>query len=750
MFASNQIHYIPGEKPEKDTPLDRYLPPFHRHVVSKWLADNISPGGWVIDPFGTSPELICEAAARGYKVLVSINNPIIRFILELQCTPIQETDFQAAIAFLASSQVGGERLEPHIKSLYETLCDGCGRAIQVEAFIWKRGATVPSGRIYSCPYCGDAGEHPVSQFDIEKASRFFKHGLHRARALERVTPLYDPDRHHVEEAIEVYLPRAIYALITLINKLVSIPENDPTYRLISALLLLAFDRANTLWSYPKGRQRPKQLTVPPQFLEHNIWLALEIAAKIWLHDGNMIPITKWPQEPPPEGGICVYEGRIRSLVTDLTKITGSAVVSSFPRPNQAFWTLSALWSGWLWGHEALEHFKSVLRRRRYDWSWHINAIKSALDYLVPSLSADTPYFGLINELEPGFLSAVLLGSQLSKLNLTGIAVRAEEGQAQITWEAEKEDSKGVNETSEIKDEIITSTRSYIIERGEPCEYLYLHAAGLAGLVNQPRLSNNFTPGDYLSQVHTAFQDNLNYRNGFLRYAGSEKSLDVGLWWLKDVEGQILPLSDRVEIALINYLRKNPEHTLSEIDAAICNSTPGLSPPDTNFIYECLQSYGVTNTPDSNQWELSAKEHEDIRGKDLIEISQSLMMLGERLGCRVRKLEAEISAILWVKDKGQEELIFYLSTSAVLGKYLSLSIPSHQKSYIIIPGSRSNLVAFKLERNPHLNQIFRQNWKFIKYRLIRQLVNKVNISFGNIEEQFTLDPITYTTPQIRMF
>ena len=296
MYASNQIHFIPGSKPDRDAPLERYLPPVHSKVVSSWLLENIPAGSWVIDPFGFSPDLLCEAAQNGYKVLVSINNPITRFILELRCHSPKASDFQAAIALLASSMVGRDRLEPHIKSLYETVCEGCGRSIQVTAFIWKRNATAPSGRIYTCPHCGDSGERSTTQFDFEKASQFAKHGLHWARALERVSPLHDPDRRHVEEALGVYLPRAIYALVTIINKLTSIPPSDPNSRLLSALLLSAFDRANTLWPYPKARQRPKQLTIPPQFLEHNIWLAIETAAKIWACDEQGVLITKWPQQ----------------------------------------------------------------------------------------------------------------------------------------------------------------------------------------------------------------------------------------------------------------------------------------------------------------------------------------------------------------------------------------------------------------------------------------------------------------------
>ena len=44
-------------------------------------------GSWVLDPFGFSPRLALEAARAGYRVLVTVNNPITRFLLEMSARP---------------------------------------------------------------------------------------------------------------------------------------------------------------------------------------------------------------------------------------------------------------------------------------------------------------------------------------------------------------------------------------------------------------------------------------------------------------------------------------------------------------------------------------------------------------------------------------------------------------------------------------------------------------------------------------
>jgi hypothetical protein len=53
-------------------------------VAAAWLARHpIQPGTWLLDPFGFAPQLAIEAARSGYRVLVTANNPITRFLLEM-------------------------------------------------------------------------------------------------------------------------------------------------------------------------------------------------------------------------------------------------------------------------------------------------------------------------------------------------------------------------------------------------------------------------------------------------------------------------------------------------------------------------------------------------------------------------------------------------------------------------------------------------------------------------------------------
>src|SRR5512132_3636346 len=127
--------YIPGMSPAEPGPLSRFTPPLEEGAISRWLPLHAPAGSWLLDPFGFSPRLVLEAARAGYRVLVTVNNPITRFLLEMSANPPSEADFKAALAELAVAKKGDERLGAHLQSLYMSPCEKCGQQIQVDSFL---------------------------------------------------------------------------------------------------------------------------------------------------------------------------------------------------------------------------------------------------------------------------------------------------------------------------------------------------------------------------------------------------------------------------------------------------------------------------------------------------------------------------------------------------------------------------------------------------------------------------------------
>ncbi len=750
--------YLPGKSPDNPEPLGRYLPPVPEGIIAEWLQSRVPAGSLVLDPFGILPRLDIEAARAGYRVIVATNNPITRFLLELAARPATSSEYRSALAVLATARKGQERLEPHIRSLYLTQCDQCKTEVEAQAILWERDSPTPYARIYICPVCGESDLHPITEKDRARALEFANDKLHHARALERVAALDDPDRQNVEEALNTYLPRAVYALFTLINKLESLDLPPERRRLLDGLLLTVFDQANSLWAYPGGRPRPRQLTIPPRFRENNIWLALEssvyeLAAQDQSGGSMQIAVSTWPEVSVQSGSITIFEGRLRDLANSLQDFDIQAVFGALPRPNQAFWTLSGLWAGWLWGKEAVRPFKSVLRRRRYDWSWHTSALEAVASSLARALKSDVPFLGMIGEVEPGFLSSAAIAMNSADFTIGGIALRADSGQAQVVWLNDRKKLLQLSPPDQQLANLATQAAvEYLKQRGEPAVYLQIHAAALVSLLNKYNLSaqaindpgQTRTHTDMLAKVTSIFESAFTYRAGLLRYAGSDKSLEVGQWWLRDERSENLPLADRIEIELVNHLLQNPGSKLLQIDHTLCNKFPGLLTPNLEILQACLESYAVDPAGDG-KWQIRQEDSPQARRSDLNSIHNALVKISDHIGY----LSEGQYPLLWKDAKGQKEYVFYIIASAAIGEILESSPHPPARCLVVLPGGRVNLLLHKIKRNAHLNRKINDGWRFIKFRHVRHLFENPLLNRQNLDENLTLDPLQDSTSQIRL-
>jgi hypothetical protein len=836
MFGS--IPYIPGTLAAKPEPLSRYLPPVPDGVISSYLRKNVPHGSWILEPFGASPRIALEAARAGYRVLVTANNPITRFLLEMMADPPKAEELKVALAELSASYVGNERTEPHIRSLYNTYCTRCGQIVSADYYIWEHGNPSPYMRSYSCPNCGDSGEYPCTPYDAELSSKFTSSGLHKARALERVVASNDQDRIHVEQALSVYIPRALYALITIINKIGGLNISPFGQKHLNALLLYAFDQANAMWKFPFQKERRRQLTIPRHFKENNVWYALEQGINVWSTDNTVglneaIAVTTWPEVPPPTGGICIYEGRFITLADSLKDVNIRSVCTTLPRPNQAFWTLSALWAGWLWGREAVGVFKSVLRRQRYDWTWHTTALSSVYKQLVNSLKPDTAILGLIAEAEPGFIGAALVAASVAGCRLKSMAIRAEEGQAQIIWNCENYQELTPN-NSLITQIAIQSAKSYLEKRAEPTSYLNTIAAAFLGIIesfnsqmmapigenkNISETSSGTTgateqieptPSLIYTATYNSAREALSFRSGFQRFnlqdissvetasksqivqtslfeldlpknivlgdesenseltsldgepaTGKERptrSSDISestfLWLRETAEVNHIPITDSYELSLVDHLFTHPGCTLQDIDLAMCDLFPGLLTPDFDFLRLCVESYAAPDSQDTNRWYVRPEDNLSERKLDLDRSNHFLHQIGERLGyiCNDRIDSLSKSYVTWMDKNGNLDYRFYPMVSAAIGEIVLYGEQPPMRGFIVLPGSRANLLVYKLRRDPRISKAFNPSqgyWRFLKFRHLISLAESPILNRENLDQLLELDPITYSTAQIRL-
>lgn len=746
--------------------LSRFLPPIPEGMASKWATDNIATGSWILDPFGSCPEFSLELARTGYRVLIAANNPIARFLLDLGANPPTEGELRSALAELASARVADERLEIHLQQLYRSICSQCGQAVIAQAFIWDWEADAPYAKIYECSSCGESGEHPVNQQDIDLAQSFSTSPLHRMRVLERITPPGDSERANVEEALSVYLPRAIYALVILINRLDSLLVSAPLNlsnqskrdKCLIALVLSALDAGNNLWSYPSGRPRPKQLSSSPQFIEENLWLTLEKTVETLSSDREPVEFSIYPNLPTDNRGITLYEGRLRDLIEEISQPNSSnridfeALATVIPRHNQAFWTLSALWSGWIWGQEGIGSFRSALRRRRYDWSWHCGALNSAFNSIAALIPGNIPAIGLIAEAETSFLSATVIAAARAGFNLKGIALRVDSKLAQLHWEYTpgRERPYQISTVDLVEDQqremIVSVGMEQITKRGEPTPYLIAYTAALLSAAEHQFFSKDerISPADEYSRIDQLIENALSSRNDFVRFGGGEKSPERANLWLHDLEFPSKPLADNVEIEVYQLMTDRKFEDLISIDQSICEIFPGLLTPDYELIRSCVESYSAGDSFKVGKFSLRVQDEPQKRTLELASIRLMLCDLGERLGFSSQG----DNPITWINED-QVFLVFYVSSSAAIGSIIYNSTSPPVKSVIVLPGARANLVLQKLRKNSFLNEEYERGWRFLKFRHLRHLLESPSLSRENFDTLMGLDPLTESPAQMRL-
>ncbi len=761
----DQQPYIPGMSPAEPGPLARFTPPLEEGVISRWLPLHAPMGSWLLDPFGFSPRLVLEAARMGYRVLVAVNNPITRFLLETSAKPPAESDFKAALADLAVIKKGDERLAVHLQSLYLTICEKCGQQIQAESFLWRKGEIAPYARIYTCQHCGDSGERVVTHDDIERAKRIAStDSLHRSRAFERVAALDDNDRVYAEEAIQFHLPRPLYFLTTVINRMDNLNLTPDRKRALDALILVACDMGNTLWGYPSERPRPKQLNIPSQFREFNLWTQLERGMSLWTQTASGVACEAWPQKIPETGGVCIYEGRLKDLAHEAKKkIPIAAVIGSVPRPNQAFWTLSALWAGWLWGPDAVDPFKVALRRRRYDWAWNATALNSAYTHLFELLPLNTPFFGFVPEAEAPFLTSALTAASAAGFDLQSLALRTEHDPIQLVWRRGEHLKREVSEAN--IDDVRSAIYEHLTERGEPASYLHVHAAGLISLSETHSLKKkNQEFDEVLRDTQTLMQKALAEDPRFVHYSTGE-NVDTGMWGLqsnvilseaKDLQHHVRDssspsapqndnrdsLSDRVEIAIVSFLQKNPNCIYLEIEDDLYPRFPGLFTPSKAIIYAVLYSYAERN---GAAWTLRAEDVASVRRNELNAIGKTLEMIGTRLGYSTHKQDKNY---LW-QENGQTQYVLHVLASALMSRAIAEAAHPPEQTILVIPGGRAALVTYKSQRDPALAKYLRE-YRVIKYRLLRTLTEVPVLTRETFEEQVASDPLEKSKAQMMMF
>ena len=747
----NEIGMLPYLESDGETlkvPFERYLPLHQPGVLTSWLKKTVQPGSWILEPIGASPAAILELAEAGYKVLVAVNNPVVAFELTILAQAPARSEFQSVLRELSIQKKGAERLQGHILGLYETRCSACGKPVSADRFLWRKSETSPFAKVYGCSICGDEGEQPITDLDLERLAPFVRSDpLHRARALERVPGGTVTARANLEELVSFYPPRSLYALFTLINKLEGMSISPARRELLDALLLSALDSGHNLWPVAEGGERPRVLNAPSENIEFNIWQSLEAAIDLWACRDNPVQLTNWP-DLPERAGICLYQGRMRDLQQHKADFQLDAMVCVLPRPNQVFWSFSTLWSSWLWGKENTANFKNVLERQRFDWYWHANALNSALAPAARMLKPGSPAFCTLPEPVAGFISAAFEACSAGGLRLSGLGWKNECEPIQSEWvtQPSNRETKKVN-LQRIIHEAIHDCLSLV---GEPCRYLQLHTAVIAALSAQSAFPGSIQQLTYdaATAIHAEINKVFADRKFLRRLDATAQDLDSGYWWFAQSSGGQASLADRVEIEVVKWLQKEKSIPMGEIQMTMNTRFSGFQTPPADLLEYCFSSYADLD-PSLKSWKLKPHETSQVRKKDLVDIQSMLTELGGRMGFS----STGDNPMTWMGNDEPDKPVYkiYHSASSLLSRFLKDAGEEKCENVFLFPGSRSALLRFKLDRDPWLREKVSHGWHFLKFRTLRELARRKDISKDLWDLFIDSDPISLEdATQLSMF
>jgi len=297
-----------------------------------------------------------------------------------------------------------------------------------------------------------------------------------------------------------------------------------------------------------------------------------------------------------------------------------------------------------------------------------------------------------------------------------------------------------------------------VARGEPANYLYIHAAGLIALAEAGALKKpEYGFDEALRNINALFETALKDDEKFIHYSTGE-SVETGMWGLgldtsekstrstlrqaQDIarpSAQSESLSDRVEMALVNYLQKNPNAIYLEIENELYPHFTGLFTPSKGLIYAILNSYAER---ESGHWKLRVEDVASARREELNTMRALIEKIGNRLGHTTRKQDK----LLHWEESGKTVRTFNVLASALLGRALQNATPN---TVIVIPGGRAALAAYKQERDPSLAAQLKKH-RLVKYRLLRTLLEVPVLTRETFEEQIASDPVEKSTGQMMMF
>ncbi len=748
--------FIPGRLVPPRRPLADYRPHEPVGAAAEYVRALTAPGDVVVDLFCQGPRFVREAVGTGRRALGFSINPLLLLIARLDLCGRDPHALSAAFTHLASSLKGDTPLHSHLTSLYRSSCPGCGSQGVAEWFAWDRDLGYPFEKGVRCPDCGEVQTGPTDRDDVVLARTMAPRSLAYYYALDRAAPVGHSARKRAAELVDCYTPRNLSALMDLSRRLEALQAAPGVKTALMAVLLDCFDRGSKLYPHGEDRRRPRTLRTPPRYLERNVWYCFE-RGFTGLTSDEPRPLPGQAEDPESvmqkeNGQYALVPRAARDIGDVLPAASVELVLADPPRPDGAFWALSALWAAWLWKSPEAHAMRPFLRRRRFDWEWHWGALGEALTVVGSRLTAEGALVTLFSDSAGALLESVCLAACSAGYELQNWGYAPEVGH-RLVWHWRGIHPEPSLSTETLKQELSARARRAtvrtLLDRGEPTTNGLLRTGAYASLVESGLLSSVAALEQDQSPMGFAAEaiDNSFGRASMTKLGQAEQSNEA-LWWLTDKGETRDTLADRVEEAVRSLLAERPTWNQDDLTNALYGQFPRQLTPELTLVRVCVESYG---TCDDEDVRLRQEDEQQRRGREVDQIREDLVAMGEGIGYVA--CTGDIWDVRWLEE-GREAYVFSISPTAALARHLlDERLPTTEgQRCLVVPGSRARLIDLKLKRDPRLTSAVEADaWQFIKFRHLRRLKAKKDLDQYDLRTVLGLDPIVeHEGAQIPLF
>ena len=779
-------HFIPARERDSALPLQGYLPPLPADVLGRYLTSYAEPGGLVVDPMAQGPTLPLVAARLHRKAIASNFNPINALLVHGLLTLPSPEDLDTATTRLGDSLKRDIPLRDHINQLYASTCERCSGSIVVERFLWDEEQGSPMEKIYHCPHCDDHGPSPIQVADLEALDAIETQGVHYWYLLERLAQPHQAERPLAQDLLQLYTPRNLTALADISMRIESLFADSPLRRALSLILLSCLDTCSKLAAAPAPRATALRPHSPAKFVERNVWHAFEEAYR---HLRTLAPSAPLALGSEVEDLLCGQEAQglvlnlpLRKLSATLPPASASLVISA-PQPYyRPFWTLSYLWSGWLWGRHKAALLKPMLRRKVMGWSWYRRTLATALRSLHRPLRPHGKMVFLLEDSGLTQVSNLILATVGAAFKLDRILYQPQDAPAprhplqgvagayrltfsrDLDHEPPQEVPAPENLTSSLRQAAHRAIGDLLRERGEALHLSWLHSAvyerwareGLLALALL--LDSEMSATDFLQQqLKAALEEGLETGAWELLPMDPQDPDGPQLWWLAGKGYPPLPLSDRLEEVVYETLKADPNLADADLEDNVYSRFPGLFTPSIGLLQQCLDSYGVRNGVSGNR-RLRTEDHPESLIRERREALALLADLGRRLGYQVPPISGEAGSpegpaqrrhprpagmdAIW-EENGLPAHLFAVRQTTRLGDVLSKRRQEEDEAqrFILISDRRLELLHFKIQTELLLLRALADGgWQFVKLNHLRRLAQKQKVHRQDLKHIVGLEPL----------